>query len=395
MNAVRGHNLFGGDGLKKFDVFQKVSEDFFTRTNSGGLITIGASMIMFILFISELRLMLTVNVDSEIVVDTAANEKFVITINIDLYHLACPIVSLDAMDMSGENQLDVSHTIYKRRINGDGIPIDPIGSVPNIGHVGHKPNHKAINMTAINQMREDQNYCGSCYGALPEEACCNSCEDVRNAYKGKGWNFNPAVLQQCIDEGKQELIAAKSGEGCNIFGTLEVNKVSGNIHFAPGHSYQEGNAHVHDLTPFHDLNFNTSHKIHHLAFGYEIPGIVNPLDDFKWINDTSMQFQYYIKVVPTSYYHLNGKVIMTNQFASTKNSQPVNQINGRNLPGVFLYFDVLPMKVMFKEKRLGFLQFLTSVCAIAGGVFTVSGIVDTLLYKAMALTKKVELGKVF
>ena len=150
---------------------------------------------------------------------------------------------------------------------------------------------------------------------------------------------------------------------------------------------------MHDLTPFHDLNFNTSHKIHHLAFGYDIPGIINPLDNFKWINDTSMQFQYFIKVVPTSYRHMNGKVTMTNQFSSTKNSQPVSVIDGRTLPGVFLYFDVVPMKVMFKEERLGFLQFLTSVCAIVGGVFTVSGIVDALFHRFVSMKKKMELGK--
>ena len=41
-----------------------------------------------------------------------------------------------------------------------------------------------------------------------------------------------------------------------------------------------------------------------------------------------------------------------------------------------------------------FLHFLTSVCAIVGGIFTVSGIVDAFVYHgSQAIKKKVDLGK--
>lgn len=107
-----------------------------------------------------------------------------------------------------------------------------------------------------------------------------------------------------------------------------------------------------------------------------------------------MMFQYYIKIVPTTYQKMNGKMTVTNQFSSTKNAKVVNGIDGRNVPGVFFFFDLLPMKVNFKEERRSFLTFLTSVCAIVGGVFTVSGILDALLYHGQrAIRKKVELGK--
>lgn len=46
------------------------------------------------------------------------------------------------------------------------------------------------------------------------------------------------------------------------------------------------------------------------------------------------------------------------------------------------------------EKRRSFLHFITSVCAIVGGVFTVSGIVDSFIYHGgQAIRKKVDLGK--
>jgi len=48
----------------------------------------------------------------------------------------------------------------------------------------------------------------------------------------------------------------------------------------------------------------------------------------------------------------------------------------------------------YTESRKSFAHFLTSVCAIIGGVFTVAGILDSFIYHSMrSLKKKVELGK--
>ena len=52
------------------------------------------------------------------------------------------------------------------------------------------------------------------------------------------------------------------------------------------------------------------------------------------------------------------------------------------------------MQVKFVEKRTSFLHFLTNVCAIVGGVFTVTGIIDAFIYHGhRAIKKKMELGK--
>lgn len=59
---------------------------------------------------------------------------------------------------------------------------------------------------------------------------------------------------------------------------------------------------------------------------------------------------------------------------------------------------IAPMRswtqVVLTERRMSFLSFLTSVCAIVGGVFTVSGLIESTVHKARTiLGKKVELGK--
>ena len=38
--------------------------------------------------------------------------------------LLCPDLSIDAMDVSGEHQLDVLHSIYKQRLTPEGQPIN-------------------------------------------------------------------------------------------------------------------------------------------------------------------------------------------------------------------------------------------------------------------------------
>ncbi|KAK8994855.1 hypothetical protein V6N11_045924 [Hibiscus sabdariffa] len=47
---------------------------------------------------------------------------------------------------------------------------------------------------------------------------------------------------------------------------------------------------------------------------------------------------------------------------------------------VFFFYDLPPIKVTFKEHDISFLQFLTNVCAIVGGVFTITGIIDLYIY---------------
>jgi hypothetical protein len=54
--------------------------------------------------------------------------------------------------------------------------------------------------------------------------------------------------------------------------------------------------------------------------------------------------------------------------------------SGRGLPGVYFYYELSPVQAVFEEKRGGgLLKFVTSVCAIVGGAYTVMGLVDVFL----------------
>jgi hypothetical protein len=56
-------------------------------------------------------------------VDTTLGEKLRINVNITFHALTCADVHLDAMDVAGDNQLNIEHGMTKQRISKNGIPL--------------------------------------------------------------------------------------------------------------------------------------------------------------------------------------------------------------------------------------------------------------------------------
>jgi len=343
------------------------------------------------LFFSQVALYLSTDVQQELFVDTTRGEKLRINMDVIFHNLPCAYLSVDAMDISGEHQLDVAHNILKKRLGSDGLPIITAPPIK----------EDAVNKKPPGEEKKENEvgYCGSCYGAETNELpCCNTCDQVREAYLKKGWGFNADGVAQCVREGFTKNLMEQQGEGCEVYGFLLVNKVAGNFHFAPGKSFQQHHMHVHDLQPFKFSEFNLSHSIVRLSFGNEFPGIVNPLDGVDKVEEKgSGMFQYFVKIVPTIYQSLDGVIINTNQFSVTEHYRMLaakGEQGGHGLPGVFFMYDLSPIMVRVTEKQRSFAHFLTGVCAIVGGVFTVAGLIDSFIYTTTrSLKKKVELGK--
>ncbi|XP_075495855.1 uncharacterized protein LOC142533102 isoform X2 [Primulina tabacum] len=341
--------LFGK--MRSLDAYPKINEDFYSRTLSGGVITLVSSIFMLLLFISELRLYFHTATETNLVVDTSRGERLRINFDVTFPAFPCSILSLDAMDMGGEQHLDVRHDIIKRRIDAHGNIIETRADT-----IGAQKIEQPLQRHG-GRLDHNETYCGSCYGAeVADEDCCNNCEEVREAYRKKGWALsNPDSIDQCKREGFLQRIKEEEGEGCNLYGFLDVNRVAGNFHFAPGKSFQQSNVHVHDLLAFQKDSFN---------------------------------------VVPTVFTDENGHAIHSNQFSVTEHVKGAELGRLQALPGVFFFYDLSPIKVTFTETHVSFLHFLTNVCAIVGGVFTVSGIIDSFVYHSQkAIKRKMEIGK--
>lgn len=342
--------------LKRLDVYSKVHDDYRIKTKIGGLISVVSWSIMAVLFISELRNYLTVEIVDHIIVDTTLNQKLPIGLNLTFPHLRCDEVSVDTVDSMGNNQVDVAGGLVKLNLDANGwlSKGDPV--------VG-------------------PNECLSCLEALevlPEKRCCNTCQELKEAYQDAGLPYFH-ILDTAVQ--------CKESIGCQVHGDVLVSKVSGNVHVALGKSTVKDGKHVHEFN-IRDVSdgFNTSHSIHRLEFGERVAGVHSPLEGTtKIVKHGAYMFHYYIKLVPTLYTPTSGQAVYTHQYSVTDNDKNVMVRPGElaGLPGVFLVYEFTPFMVQKIEKAVPLSHFLTSVCAIVGGIFTVAGIIDAVLYRSL------------
>lgn len=357
--------------LKQIDVYRKPMEDFRIRTYSGGCLTLAAAVLM--LFLSTLETMnyLTTNISEHLFVDSTTSDiKVDISFDITFQKLPCAFVTVDVMDASGGAQDDIKTDIFKIRLDNLGANISEVVQKIGVNQVGGK-----IETTTIVAS------CGSCYGALPDGECCNTCEEVKQAYALKGWQVNIEEVVQCKNDDWIKNLHEMEGEGCRIYGKVQVAKVAGNFHLAPGESHQSSKSHVHDIHSIQPARFDASHTINHLSFGRHFPGKQFPLDgrDFSSENGGVM-FVYNAKVVPTSYHYTNGNSDTSYQFSITRQKREIVE-GSSGLPGVFFQYEFSPLMVKYEEQMKSISAFLVSLCAIIGGIFALAQLIDIALYK--------------
>ncbi|KAJ9114412.1 hypothetical protein QFC20_001555 [Naganishia adeliensis] len=395
-----GRNGFMG-AFQGLDAFGKTMEDVKIRTKTGALLTFISLAIIAVSTILEFIDYRRVHLEPSIIVDRSRGEKLVVDMDIFFPRVPCYLLSLDIMDISGERQMDLQHDITKTRINKDGQVVAVIKNGQLEGEA-----QRAVAST-------DPSQCGSCYGGVPPASgCCNTCEEVRQSYIRKGWSFsNPDGIAQCVDEGWTAKIEEQNSEGCQISGHIKVNKVIGNFHFSPGRAYQSNQASFQNLVPY--LKDNNHHDFGHVINKFQFEGeaqgmtgkaaddltksmkkrlgIVNPLDGAVVHPE-----EYFLKVVSTTYNLLSGETVNSHQYSVTQFERDLTQGNAPGkeghghftshgiaaTPGMYINYEISPMKVILTETRQSFAHFLTSTCAIVGGVLTVAGLIDSFIFSS-------------
>ncbi|CAA9957751.1 Endoplasmic reticulum-Golgi intermediate compartment protein [Pyrenophora teres f. maculata] len=427
--------------FNKLDAFTKTVEDARVRTTSGGIVTIASLLVIFWLSWGEWADYRRVTVRPELVVDKSRGERMEIAMNISFPRMPCELLTLDVMDVSGELQMGVTHGINKVRLSpeADGSKAIEI---------------KAVDLHTDEASHLAPDYCGQCYGApAPSNAkkptCCNTCDEVRDAYASVSWSFGRGEgVEQCEREHYAEHLDQQRQEGCRLEGNIKVNKVVGNFHFAPGKSFSNGNLHVHDLENYFkdEYTHTFTHHIHQLRFGPQLSDVVvqnmqkkhqessiggwsnhhiNPLDQtMQHTDEKAYNYMYFIKVVTTVYLPLGWEKVFphpskfsdilgatidesykgsieTHQYSVTSHKRSLQggndekdghkeRIHARGgIPGVFFSYDISPMEVINREVReKTFSGFLVGLCAVIGGTLTVAAAIDRALYEGVNRIKK-------
>lgn len=347
-------------------------------TRPSPAVSLVAVAVCAVLVVSELHAYFAPRMREHVVVDPVMEDRLRINFDITFHALSCAEANIDAMDVAGEQQNGLDHDISKTRLSPSGVAI---GSA-----FAHRMDEEAA--TASSATPLPAGYCGSCYGAEARPGqCCNTCDDVRNAYAERGWEMNKVTheCEQCLRERRFPEIEAKEGEGCRLTGFMRVNKVAGNFHVAMGETHSRGAGHIHQFNPTQLQRYNVTHTVHSLSFGEPFPGQRNPLDGVtRGVSDGggSGVWMHYIKVVPTVYAGsaettspaaavaallsaqpspsaaapgavpggrgrnplLPGGAVSTNQYSVTSQYRQALGPGGRMtaLPGVFFVYDISP-----------------------------------------------------
>jgi len=160
-----------------------------------------------------------------------------------------------------------------------------------------------------------------------------------------------------------------------------VNKINGNLHITPGKSLPViGGGHLH-LSQFGGPSYNFSHRIQKLAFGSSVSGMMNPLDGTEEISDNAFRlYQYYAHVVPTKVHSQFSSTVDTCQYSISKRHRTIDHSHGSHgMPGIFIKYDMTPITVDVYETHRSYTEFLVRLCAIIGGIFATSGVINMVI----------------
>ena len=322
--------------LKKFDVYRKLPQDLTEPTISGAVVSILACLFMLLLFLSELNTYLTISTSTEMFVDiNRGGEKLIINIDLAFPRYPCSVMSLDAQDIMGSHVMNVEGSMKKIRLDADGAPLSEEDLLKGSGQV--------------------------------------DASSARAQFEHK--------------------------EGCRLQGHIKVNKVPGNFHIS-SHAYHDK---IYSIVGHEIGKLDFSHEVVHLSFGENQDiqkiqtifheGVLSPLDTVTKTKGQNVReaisYEYYIKVVPTTYKTLRSEEFYVHQF--TANS---NEYRAEGAPAVYFRYDLSPVTVKFSQVQESFFHFVVQVCAIVGGVFTVAGLLENLLHSSIAtVLRKREEGK--
>jgi hypothetical protein len=356
--------------LKRFDIYPKTREHVTEHTTLGIILSIITIIIALILIFNEVQIYLTPFRKDSLGVDMNPEGKIDIIFNITFPHIKCELLHVDVIDASGEQQIDIFHRVHKTAVNDAG----------NLIGDGRQAGIQATPYSPFSDPRSPF-YCGSCYRAHQRDGqCCNTCGEVLRQYDVLGLpKPNMNEITQCQEE------ISHMHPGCNMYAALRVQKVSGNFHFAPGRSYSHEHDvnvhHIHEFNPFLIRSYNTSHIIHQMSFGPRAPDLMYPLDNtVEYVNGIAIH-KYFIKVVPT---FLRGTFswfgdFETYQYSYTTFVQEIDLRRQMALPGVFFVYEPTPITITYESDGPSLLHLLVKLCAVIGGLYTVSKGINSIL----------------
>nr|CAD1819164.1 unnamed protein product [Ananas comosus var. bracteatus] len=185
--------------------------------------------------------------------------------------------------------------------------------------------------------------------------------------------------------------------GCRIEGFVRVKKVPGNLVI----SARSG---AHSFDP---SQINVSHFVSQFSFGKKLsPRMLSEVKRLtpylgsshdrlagqSYIThhadaNANVTIEHYLQIVKTEIVSRRSskEYKLLEEYEYTAHSSLVHSLS---VPVAKFHFEPSPMQVLVTEVPKSFSHFITNVCAIIGGIFTVAGIVDSILHNTLRLMRR-------
>ncbi|KAF8056116.1 ergic3 [Scenedesmus sp. PABB004] len=353
--------------LSHLSAYKRAEAHLTQRTTHGAIVTILGVLLGLTLATHEVAWYVTGKGSSKMMVDLARRHDLDIRLDITFPAVPCAGLSIDIMDASGSAANDANNAkdvhLHKIRLDAQGRRIG--------GKDGeyHTPqSQRAVRDASGTVMQIDLS----------------------------------AAMTQMGDMGAE----INAHEGCRVKGDVRVRRVAGRLHFAV---HQQSFIDVlPQMLTGHVLPklTNLSHVITKVAFGPEFPGQVNPLDGFVRLaapGEAPAAYKYFLKVVPTVYFSRAGGALETSQYSISEYAIPLRaptppggggggapgqaqaQAGGATTAHAFVDFsyDLSPILMSINTSPGSLLHFLVRLCAVVGGVLSVTRMADKALHAGL------------
>ncbi|PYH95293.1 putative COPII-coated vesicle protein [Aspergillus ellipticus CBS 707.79] len=344
-------------GLKTFDAFPKTKSSYTAPSSRGGQWTVLVLLICTVFTFSEFRTWLHGTENHQFSVEKGVGHD--LQLNLDMVvHMPCDTLHVNIQDASGDRIL--AGELLQRERTSWQLWMDKRN------REGHGGTHEYQKLS-----QEDTDRISA------QEADAHVHHVLGEVRKNPRKKFAKGPKLRRRDP----------VDSCRIYGSLEGNKVQGDLHItAKGHGYRDMGQHLD-----HGV-FNFSHMVTELSFGPHYPTLLNPLDKtIASTEDHYYKYQYFLSVVPTIYSkgsraldayasappsqsdeRSNKNLVFTNQYAATGQSGPLPE-SPFFVPGIFFKYNIEPILLLVSEERSSFLSLLIRLVNTVSGVMVTGG----------------------
>mmetsp|Transcript_7643 Transcript_7643/g.11573 ORF Transcript_7643/g.11573 Transcript_7643/m.11573 type:complete len:474 (-) Transcript_7643:185-1606(-) len=171
--------------------------------------------------------------------------------------------------------------------------------------------------------------------------------------------------------------------GCTVVGNLFVHKVPGRLQFSLKS----------DQHTFNRDFVNFTHQVHHLSFN-DVPETEEEMEAMmldhevqdkvsKWLSQTFASHtkhtvhEHYLKIVEYEYKNRGFGWANANRIYEHSISSH-SYATDRHLPAVKFHYDLSPMQVTVEYKSKPWFSFITMLCALIGGAWSIMSVVNDM-----------------